>query len=242
MALLEGQSVIVTGAARGMGIATARRAAAEGASVVLVDIDPSVADVASEVGGKSVVGSVTDRDCARRAVAAAGGVTGLIHVAGIHRRGDVVEATDEDWAQVLGVNLTAPRIWAREVIPAMLEQGGGAIVNVASLAATRARPDSAAYTASKSGLLGLTRSIAVDFGPRGIRANTVSPGSIDTPMLREHEAAGGASRTDQIARTYLARLGSPEEIAGCCCFLLSSDAAFVNGADFMVDGGRTSGT
>jgi NAD(P)-dependent dehydrogenase (short-subunit alcohol dehydrogenase family) len=242
MALLQGQSVIVTGAARGMGHATALRAAAEGASVVLVDVDPAVAEIAAGTGGTAVVGSVTDPACADRAVEAAGGVTGLINVAGIHRRGDVVTATDDEWDQVLAVNLTAPRIWARAVIPAMLERGGGAIVNVASLAGTRARPDCAAYTASKSGLLGLTRSIAVDFGPRGIRANSLSPGSIDTPMLRAHEAAGGASRADQIAHTYLARLGTPEEIAGCCCFLLSPDAAFVNGSDFMVDGGRTAGT
>ncbi|MFF5989444.1 SDR family NAD(P)-dependent oxidoreductase [Prauserella flavalba] len=233
--------MIVTGAARGMGEATARRAAAEGARVVLVDLDPSVADVAAEVGGTAVVGSVTDRSCADRAVEAAEGVTGLVNVAGIFRRGDVVSATDDDWDQVLAVNLTAPRMWARATIPAMIERGG-AIVNVSSLAGTRARPDCVAYTTSKSGLLGLTRSIAVDYGPRGIRANSVSPGTIDTPMLRATEAAGGATRAEHIARSYLSRLGTPEEIAGCCCFLLSPDAAFVNGADFMVDGGRTSGT
>ncbi|KAA9166463.1 SDR family oxidoreductase [Amycolatopsis acidicola] len=242
MALLEGQSVIITGAARGMGEATARRAVAEGAAVVLVDLDPAVTGLAAELGGESVVGSVADPDCAERAVAAAAGVTGLVNVAGVFRLGDVVTASDTDWDELLAINLTAPRIWARAVIPAMIARGGGAIVNFASLAGTRARPNCVAYTTAKTGLLGLTRSIAIDYGPQGIRANSISPGTIDSPMLRGSEAAGGTTRAEHIALNYLPRLGTPGEVAGCCCFLLSPDAGFVNGADFMIDGGRTAGT
>jgi NAD(P)-dependent dehydrogenase (short-subunit alcohol dehydrogenase family) len=124
----------------------------------------------------------------------------------------------------------------------MLAVGGGAIVNIASIAGHRARPSAVAYVTSKTGLLGLTRAIAVDFGRAGIRCNSVSPGSIDTPMLRAYAERDPAGMQAQIDRNYAGRVGRPDEIAAACAYLLSDQAAFVNGVDLLVDGGRAAGT
>jgi NAD(P)-dependent dehydrogenase (short-subunit alcohol dehydrogenase family) len=240
---LAGLNIVVTGAAQGIGEAVAQRCAAEGARLLLVDLDPAVQVVAKSVGADAVVGDVSDAEFVKKSVAdfAAGlGVLhGLVNVAGVHRRGDLLEMTDEDWDLLLRVNLTAPMLWSRSVLPFMISAGAGSIVNVASLTGSRARPVAAAYTASKAGLIGLTKSIAMDFGKYAIRANCVSPGSIATPMLKAHVASGGAGFQEQIDRTPLARLGEPSEIAGTCAFLLSADGAFVSGMDILVDGGRT---
>jgi NAD(P)-dependent dehydrogenase (short-subunit alcohol dehydrogenase family) len=140
---------------------------------------------------------------------------------------------------VLAVNLTAPFTWARAAIPALLDAGGGAIVNIASIDADFARPRTSAYVTSKAGLLGLTRSIAIDFGRRGIRCNAISPSSIDTEMLRAHLSRAGLDADAQIARNHVGRLGTAEEVAAACAYLLSDEAGFVNGANLVIDGART---
>ena len=168
-----------------------------------------------------------------------GGRDGLANVAGVQRDGNVVDTSDEIWALVLAVNLTAPFVWSRAAIPVMLESGGGSIVNVASIAATHAIPRNVAYVTSKTGLLGLTRSIAADFGRRGVRCNAVSPGTIATEFFDDY-----AVRNPDVARkltdlNFAGRFGTAEEVAALCAFLLSDDAGFINGANVAVDGGRS---
>jgi NAD(P)-dependent dehydrogenase (short-subunit alcohol dehydrogenase family) len=244
--LLSGHVVIITGAARGMGEAVTRRCVDEGAQVLAVDRDPQVKDLAAAIGCGAYVGDVTDPELASQVVADVSGTYGALHglvnVAGVHQHGSAAEVTDEQWARVLAVNLTAPMVWTRAAIPAMIAADGGSILSFASIAGSQARPNCAAYVASKAGLIGFSRSVAVDFGPHNIRSNTLSPGTVDTPMFREHEAAGGASRAEQLSHIYLGRLGTTDEIASTCAFLLSPGAAYISGVDLLVDGGRGAGT
>ena len=245
-AALHGKRLVVTGAAHGIGAAVARRCARDGAHVVLVDRDRDVLALADELDGIGSVADVTDADAAGAAIAAMldrwGGVDGLVNVAGIYRAGDVVQLAPEVWDEVMAVNLRAAFIWSRTAITAMLDAGGGSIVNVASISAERAIPASAAYVASKHALLGLTRSIAIDFGRRGIRANAVSPGSIETDLLGQYLASRSGAREDLIEKNYAGRLGTPDEIAEACAFLLGDAGSFVNGANFVIDGARTVAT
>ncbi len=246
---LAGKVVIVTGAASGMGRATAQACHAEGAKLVLSDRSPAVEAVADELGAAAVVGDVADPSLAARAVGLAleshGAVHGLAHVAGAHLNGDVTELTDEDWARMISINLTGPMVWSRAVAQPMIEAGGGSIVIVASMNASVAHPRSVAYSSSKTGCLGLMRSLALDGGPKGIRANTISPGSIATEMLLDaaarHPLGEGALQAHKDANP-LGRLGTPDEIAWTCVFLLSDEAPYITGADIKVDGGRTART
>jgi NAD(P)-dependent dehydrogenase (short-subunit alcohol dehydrogenase family) len=245
MGRLDGKVVIITGAARGMGRATAAACRAEGAALVVSDRDAAV----EELGVPFVVGDVADPSLAAQAVELAlethGAVHGLAHVAGAHLNGDITEVTDEEWARILAINLTGPMVWSRAVVPAMTAAGGGSIILVASINASVAHPRSVAYTSSKAGVLGLMRSLALDGGPANIRANTISPGSIATEMLLEaaarHPLGDKALQAHRQANP-LGRLGEPSEIANTCVFLLSDEAPYITGADFKVDGGRTART
>jgi NAD(P)-dependent dehydrogenase (short-subunit alcohol dehydrogenase family) len=213
---------------------------------VLVDVEPAVRGVADAVGGTVFVGDVRDRSFAQRTVhetaARFGGLHGLVNVAGVQRSGDVVSMDLETWDAVLAVNLTAPFLWAQCVIPVMLEGGGGSIVNVASIAGTHAIRNSAAYVASKHGLLGLTRSVSTDFGTRGIRCNAVSPGSVETELLSSYMDANPEAGRRLVDANFTGRLGQPAEIAAWCAYLLGDMAGFVNGSNLVVDGGRTAAT
>jgi NAD(P)-dependent dehydrogenase (short-subunit alcohol dehydrogenase family) len=136
-------------------------------------------------------------------------------------------------------------MFARAAIPSMVAAGGGSIVNIASIEAHSVRDDHAAYVAAKAGLIGLTKAIAIDYGRRGVRCNSISPGSIETEMFRNYVAAAEdpeALEAALIAMNYRGRLGTPEEIAGVVSYLLSDECTFANGADFIVDGGRLSAT
>jgi NAD(P)-dependent dehydrogenase (short-subunit alcohol dehydrogenase family) len=236
---LDGRTIIVTGAAQGMGAAVAERCRSEGANLVLVDREPAVEDVARRVGGVAFVGDVTSERLATDVVAAAAGqpgtLWGLANVAGIHSAGD------DEWERLLAVNLTAPRVWSRTIVPHLVDRGGGSIVVITSIAASFARPNSMAYVASKTGALGLVRSLAVDYGRQGVRTNSISPGSVETPMLLAAMERAPHIRNEQLERTYSPRIGVPDDIAAGCAYLLSDDAAFVNGADLRIDGGRSAG-
>jgi 2-keto-3-deoxy-L-fuconate dehydrogenase len=246
MGRLQGRTVIVTGAAQGMGRAVAARCHAEGAVVTVVDQQTEAERVAAELDAIAAVGDITDEAFAAKTISdvirRSGRIDALVNVAGMHSAKDAVTVTTKEWERVLAVNLTGPFLWCRATLGQMTEQGGGAIVNVASIVGTRARPASAAYVASKTGLLGLSRSIALDFGAKGVRCNTVSPGSIDTPMLQEAQRAFGLSSVDYGRASSLARIGRADEVAACCAFLISDEASFVTGTDLLVDGGRASGT
>ena len=246
---LAGSVVIVTGAARGIGMGIASVCAAKGAAIVLVDIDPEVESVAERLGGRAIVGDVADETAAgaavNLAVGAHGRLTGLVNNAAVLYEASTVETTREQWDHTLAVNLTAPWLWSKAAIPAMLDGGGGSIVNVASIEATRVRADHAAYVSAKSGLLGLTRAVAIDYGRRGVRCNAISPGSIDTEMFRtylSHSPDPDALEAALVAMNYAGRLGSAEEVGELAAFLLAAESGFVNGADLVIDGGRIAAT
>jgi len=257
----EGRVALVTGAASGIGRATALRLAAEGARVAAVDRDAagaerSVAEIAG-AGGTAcafacdVASSTAVAETARAACAALGPVDVLANVAGIGDRGGAPIESIEDavFHGVLAVNLAGPFYFCRALIPGMAERGRGAVVNVSSLAGrTKSALGGLAYTASKSGLLGLTRHLAFDYGPRGVRVNAICPGGVDTPMIRA-AAAAGAAQGGEIAKLRAAhsaalqalmpirRLSSAEEQAAAIAFLASDDASYINGVSLDVNGG-----
>jgi NAD(P)-dependent dehydrogenase (short-subunit alcohol dehydrogenase family) len=240
---------LVTGGGSGIGAAVARLLAAEGFAVVVAGrrLDPLEA-VAAEIGGTAISADCGDPAGAESAVRAAldehGSLDALVYCAGLSRPGSVTEQTPEGWDAVLRTNLTGAFLTARAAL-SQLEQQGGSMVAVSSLAGLRAGPASAAYSASKAGLNMLVQSIAVDYGPRGVRANAVCPGWIRTDMADGSMDALAESRgTDRegayrlaTARMPTRRPGGVEEVAGLVSWLLSPAAGYVNGAVIPVDGG-----
>ena len=247
---LEGKVAVITGGGTGIGAATARRFADEGAKVVVTGRRPEPIDgVARETGGLAVAGDVADEDHARGAIAAAverfGGLDVLVANAGLGFGGAAGDVDDERWTRTLDVNLTGAFRFVRAAIPAMLERGGGSIVLVSSVSGLVSSTESAAYVTSKAAMLGLARSIAVDYGPKGIRANALCPGWVATPMgdrsmhdlmEREHVSLGEAYRL-ATKDVPLRRPATPEEIAACCLFLASHESSIVTGAVLVADGG-----
>lgn len=247
---LVGKVALVTGGGTGIGAATARRFRAEGAGVVVTGRRPGPLEaVASETGAVAVAGDAASPDDVRRAVAACrelGGLDIVIANAGGEGGSSVGEMDDESWARSLASNLTSAFVTVRESLPSLLERGGGSIVVVASEAALTPAPGIAGYNTSKTALLGLARSLAVDYGPRGIRANAICPGWVRTPMadaemdaLGERHGLGSRESAYALAcsRLPLRRPASAEEIAAVCLFLASGEASFVSGAVIPVDGG-----
>lgn len=246
---LAGKVALVTGAASGIGEATARRFGAEGARVVLVDIDErgaeAVADAIRTAGGEA---SAFRADVARPADAEAmiahavttfGGLDVLDNNATSGTMGRVADMDVADWERVVAVNLTAPFLAARHAIPVMLARGGGVIVNISSAAGVQAEEGLAAYASAKAGLLALTRNIAAEYGRHGIRCNAICPGAVLTPPTRAFIAAVDGIQARMERANPLRRLAAPEELAAVVVFLASDDASFVNGATIMVDGGAT---
>ena len=246
---LAGQVAVVTGSTSGLGRATALRLAREGAAVVVNSDRPdngaaTVAEIEAD-GGTAVFvqGSVASRaDCEALAAAAAelGPVSILVNNAGIERRGGVLDCTDEDWDDMLNVDLKGIFVVSRAVLPAMLEHGKGAIVNIASVLSYDVIPERAAYVAAKGGVLQLTKSMALDYGPRGIRCNAVVPGFFHTPMLEQSMIDSGdyeGTKAILTAKSVFGRGGDPAELAAAVYFLVSDEASFITGAVLRVDGG-----
>lgn len=249
---LEGKVALVTGGGSGIGAATARRFASEGAKIVVTGRRPEpLAAVTRATEGIAVPGDATSGDDLRDAVSAAlgrfGGLDIVVANAGGIGTAAAGDTNDERWRASIESNLTSAFLTVREALPALLARGGGSIVIVASEAALVAPREQAGYTAAKTALLGLTRSLAVDYGPQGVRANAVCPGWVRTPMaddvMDELAATRGVSREEAYAlacaRLPLGRPATPEEIAAVCLFLASPESSFVTGSVLVADGGAT---
>jgi meso-butanediol dehydrogenase/(S,S)-butanediol dehydrogenase/diacetyl reductase len=247
---LERKVAIVSGGGTGIGAATARLFAREGAKVVVTGRRPEPLEaVAAETDGLAVPGDVAEPGQAEQAVAAAverfGGLDVVVANAGVGFGGSAADVDDERWQRTLDVNLTGALRLVRAAIPRLLERGGGSIVLVSSTSGLVSSTESAAYVTSKHGLIGLARSLAVDYGPRGIRANALCPGWVVTPMADEemdHLAAErGISREEAYALTNatvpLRRAAKPDEIAACALFLASDESSIVTGSLLVADGG-----
>jgi NAD(P)-dependent dehydrogenase (short-subunit alcohol dehydrogenase family) len=246
----QGRTAIVTGAASGIGRATALRLAEEGAFVVACDANgdglaetAATAAKVAEVAVSTHVGDVSDPELGRALVAlaldASGRVDVLANVAGILRTAHTHEHDLDTWNKVLAVNLTGTFLCCQAAIPALLESGGN-IVNTSSTAALAGNPWAAAYSASKAGVLGLTRTIAVEYGRQGLRANAVCPGSIETPITEQFVFPDGADASLVKRIMPLDRSRGPETVAAAIAFLASDDAAHINGEHLRVDGATLS--
>ena len=249
---LEGKVAIVSGGGSGIGAATARRFAREGAKVVVTGRRPGpIEGVAAEIGGRAVSGDVTDPDHApavvRATLEAFGGLDIVVANAGVGFGGTAAEVDDERWSRTIDVNVTGALRLVRAALPELISRGGGSVILVSSVAGLVGSTDSAAYTTSKAAMMGLTRSIAVDYGPKGIRANALCPGWVATPMadeeMRELAERRGVTVDEAYelatARVPLRRAATPEEIAACCLFLSSEESSFVTGSILVADGGST---
>jgi meso-butanediol dehydrogenase/(S,S)-butanediol dehydrogenase/diacetyl reductase len=249
---LVGKVAIVSGGGTGIGAATARRFATEGAKVVVTGRRPEpLEEVAEATGALAVPGDAADAGHAaaviEEAIRAFGGVDIVVANAGAGGGGSATAVDDASWQRTLDVNLTGPLRLVRAAVPSMTERGGGSIILVSSVLGLTATTDSAAYGTSKTAMIGLMRSIAIDFGPRGIRANAICPGWVVTPMgdrgMDELAAERGVGREEayRIATQYvpLRRPATPDEIAGCCLFLASDESSIVTGAVLTADGGQT---
>jgi NAD(P)-dependent dehydrogenase (short-subunit alcohol dehydrogenase family) len=237
-----GRTVIVTGAASGIGRATASRIVREGGRIVAVDVSADrLAEFAASVDGDvvTVTGDITQQDDVDAVVAAAGGrIDALANIAGINDDfSPLHETSDAMWDRVIGVNLTGAFKLSRAVVPVMLEAGRGSIVNVASEAGLRGNASGNAYTVSKHGVVGLTKSAAFMYAPQGIRVNAVAPGGVATGIpMPPHVSEVGAARLGPF-QAAIPSLATAEQLAASITFLLSDDGVNINGAVLASDGG-----
>jgi meso-butanediol dehydrogenase/(S,S)-butanediol dehydrogenase/diacetyl reductase len=248
----ERRRIAITGAASGIGRATADLLVTDGCDVVLLDVAADDLDgTHAALRGRSAgsveaeVLDVCDEHAIRAtfgALAASGGLDGLVNCAGIVETGSIEGTSRESWDRTIAVNLTAPWLCAKHALPAFRARGGGSIVNVGSTASIVGLPSLAAYCASKGGVAQLTRAMALDLAPQNIRANCVCPGHIDTPLgdrfIASHDDPDVFRRA--FAREHpIGRLGRPIEVASVIAFLLSAESGFMTGALIPVDGGYT---
>ncbi|HEY9423601.1 MAG TPA: SDR family oxidoreductase [Microterricola sp.] len=247
---LENKKAIVTGGAGGIGRATALAFAAEGAQVAVVDLRADAAEAVVEeiraAGGTAVAiaADVSNEDDIQRIIATTvaefGGVNVVFNNAGIIRRTTAVETTAEEWDRVFGVNVKSIFLMCKHVVPIMAENGGGSIVNTGSGWGLKGGGQAISYCASKGAVVNMTRALAIDHGPQGIRVNSVNPGDVNTGMLLEE-----ARQLSQDANAFLAesadrplgRMGQPSEIAAAVVWLASDDSSYVTGSALVVDGG-----
>lgn len=243
---------VVTGAASGIGRATAVWMARDGYQVAMMDLDAAgLTETRAQIqriGGKAhefpvdlcdplAVGSVT-----REIAVTIGAPEVLVNVAGIGVAATVLETSDEDWSRVLAVNLTGPFLTTRATLPLMLDRGTGVIVNVASVGGLVGLARRAAYCASKAGLIGLTKAIAVDHARDGIRCVAICPGTVETEWVGKILASApdpAAAREAMAARQLDGRMGTPDEVAAMVSFVVGPDGRFINGAALVIDGGMT---
>jgi 2-hydroxycyclohexanecarboxyl-CoA dehydrogenase len=245
------RAAVVTGAGSGIGRAIAHRLAGDGFAVAVVDLDAgSAEEVAREIAALGLEGvpvggvDVSDRSQVDAAVARIRADIGpplvLVNNAGITGFKAFEDIDDERWDRMMQVNLNGPYHCIQAVLPDMDEAGWGRIVNISSSSAQSGQPYMVHYVTSKAGLIGMTKALALELGPRGITVNTIPPGFIDTPMLRGSEERGllGGTVEETAERTPVRRAGAPEDIAHACSFLVSDGASYVTGQVIGVNGGR----
>ncbi len=235
---LAGKIALITGAGAGIGRATAEAFLREGARVIATDRDPAaMAGLAAEQRALDV----TDPAAVRALAAALGRIDILVNCAGFVETGTLLDNDEAQWARSFAVNVFAMARVIKAFLPAMLGGGGGAIVNIASVAGSlKGVPNRCIYGASKAAVIGLTKSVAIDFIARGIRCNAICPGTVDTPSLQQRLADTGdyaAARAAFNARQPMGRLGTAEEIAAMALYLASDAGAFATGQTFVIDGG-----
>lgn len=247
---LENKQAIVTGGAGGIGRASSLALAAEGARVAVVDLDGTAAErVAEEIraaGGEAIaiaadVSSEPDIErVVRETKAAFGGIDVVFNNAGIIRRTTAVETTVEEWDRVFGVNVRSIFLMCKHVVPVMAAAGGGSIVNTGSGWGLKGGGQAISYCASKGAVVNMTRALAIDHGPQGIRVNSVNPGDVNTGMLREEARQLGQAEDGFLAEAAdrpLRRMGEPREIASAVVWLASDESSYVTGSALVVDGG-----
>lgn len=241
---------IVTGAASGIGRAVAERLAGEGAAVAIFDRDAdAAATVAADLGtGGSQAVAVAVDVCERAQIDAGvaevtrrlGPPTILVNSAGIEGFDSFLKIPLEKWRRIIEVNLTGTFQVCQAVVPSMLEEGWGRIVNISSSSAQGGQPFMTHYVAAKAGVIGFTKALALELGPKGITVNTIPPGFVDTPMLRATEAKGllGNTVEHHESQTPVRRIGRPDDIAAACAFLAGDEAGYITGQVIGVNGGR----
>jgi 3-oxoacyl-[acyl-carrier protein] reductase len=233
---LEGKTALVTGGSRGIGRAIALELAGAGARVTLGyrSGKDEAEQVAAEAGARAVQADVSDPDDARRLVEEAGELDVLVNNAGLTRDGLIARMSDEDWNAVVDTNLGGVFYTCRAAARGMMKRRGGAIVNISSIVGLHGNPGQTNYSASKAGIIGFTKALARELGTRGVRANVVAPGYVDTRLT--HVIADDLKET-MLTNTPLGRFGTPEDVAGAVRFLCSDEAAFITGEVLLVDGG-----
>lgn len=242
---LDGKVAVVTGGCSGIGLATVRRFAAEGAHVVVGDVDDTRGpEVAQEVQGRYVQCDVTDADQVEALFGVAkheyGSVDVAFNNAGISPPDDdsILQTGIDAWRRVQEVNLTSVYLCCKAALPYMLEQGRGSIINTASFVAVMgAATSQISYTASKGGVLAMSRELGVQFARQGVRVNALCPGPVNTPLLQELFASDPERAARRMVHIPLGRFAEPDEIAGAVLFLASDDSSFITASQFMVDGG-----
>jgi len=240
---LAGRRVFLTGGAKGIGAAIARRLAADGAQVLIADIDIDGANaLASAIGAAAVQLDVTDLDRVREVIASRGPFQILVNNAGVDQHAFFTKTTPADWRRLLAINLEAVFATTHAVLPAMQAAGFGRIVNIGSEAGRLGSMGAAVYAAAKGGVIAFTQSIARENGRKGITANVIAPGPVDTPLLRQAVALGGDKLLQAMtSATLVNRLGTPDEVAAAVAFLVSDAAGFITGETLGVSGGMGCG-
>jgi NAD(P)-dependent dehydrogenase (short-subunit alcohol dehydrogenase family) len=246
---LRDKTAIITGAAAGIGAASAALFANEGARIVAVDIDHTLSQISAQIekaGGSclAVAADVSRRDEVENVIHSAiekfGRIDILFNNAGIVPTGKLESLSEEEWDRAVAINVKSMYLFCHTVIPKMKAQGGGVILNTASATALRAVVDRACYTATKAAVVGLTKSLALDYVRDKIRVNCLCPGTVETPSLEQRLAAfsdPAKARKNFIARQPMGRFGTAEEIARAALYLVSPESEFVTGVAFAIDGG-----